>query len=1085
MGNELHIGRRKALALLAYLAVERGAHSRESLAAFLWPEYDHPHALANLRRVLSALKAALGEGWLQIDRATVELTAVPGGDLYLDVDSFQQRLARCGSHAHAPSDVCAECVPLLTEAVELNEDGFLQGLDVPDSAVFEEWQLFQTEALHQQLLGALERLVRWHKQQRNYEEALGHARSWLSLDPLDEVAHSLLMELYAGAGQTSAALRQYQLCERVLAQQAGRKPSELTRQLYESLRSGGGPPESVARGEAAPPQQAYPLTAPPTKIAGLPTPLTSFVGREDDVTCVTGLLERSDVRLITLTGPGGTGKTRLAIRVARSVSARFGCGIAFVSLASVRVPNHVLDAMATALGVVPGGDDGPGRVADGLVASSSLLGAVQDRLRNQEILLLLDNFEHVSEAAPLLTKLLQVSPKLKILVTSRALLGIYGEHSYEVRPLAVPDPSAAGSPEHLGQVEAVQLFVERARAARSDFALTVDNASTVADMCGKLDGLPLAIELAAAHVRLLPLQAISERLFGDPQLLGHGPKDLPTRQLTLKATLDWSYSLLGEAEQQHFRRLGAFVGGFGLEAAQAVAAWDDGADLLGSIARLVDSSLVQSQPGTSDARFSMLETVRAYALTQLAACAEKHETEARHATFFLGLAQEASHSLYRYDAQQVDWLDRLTQERDNLRAALAWATEHDVKIAVSLVVALGRYWELRGAHEEGVNWLTAAARVAEDETQALKGLRAEALYWAGRLMWEVDLSQVAPLLEQSLSLWRSMADAAGMGRCLAQLGYLAWHNRDLTEARALLRRALGHLRRSGDDRGLAQALCHVARVEYDEGNYEAVQAVTQESVELGTLIGSRWYVVEANRIRALAASIKGDRESAECYLSQNLEMAQEAGDILWAAIHMVELGWVAVSQGDTARAKELYERCAALRERLGERPVIGWANLLGGRIAHEAGNDRQALVLMEDALGIGRQRGEEDLIGWALHGLGILALSSGDKAQAKDRFAACLPIGASRSDRALTSVSLVRLAQIALSDGEVSRGARLIGYAQACAEPIMGKTLFLPPRKVVYQVKGALEDSSVAAAYAEGQAMSLEEIIAFVGAGRS
>jgi predicted ATPase/class 3 adenylate cyclase len=404
----------------------------------------------------------------------------------------------------------------------------------------------------------------------------------------------------------------------------------------------------------------------------LPPQLTAFIGRERDVSQVNDLLFQEDIRLLTLTGPGGTGKTRLSLQVAQSLIDRFTDGVFFVSLAAVMDPDQVPEAIMRTLGAhLPATEGAP----------------AEDLMRGRKLLLVLDNFEQVLPAAPYLSHLLSTAPELTLLVTSRATLGLYGEHDFPVRPLSLPDPGAAADLEAAARSEAVALFVERARSVRPDFALTKDNVASVLGICRRLDGLPLAIELAAARIRLMPPKALLTRLSRRLDVLTGGARDLPARQQTLRGALDWSFEALGEPEQVLFARLSVFADGCTLEAAETVAALDKRFDVLDAITSLVNWSLLREQGGAGDEpRFSMLETIREYAADHLEQRGETNAFRGRHAAFFAGLAGAAEAAT---GSRQDALLQPLAAEHGNLRTALAWAVDaEEAGMAAVLASAL-------------------------------------------------------------------------------------------------------------------------------------------------------------------------------------------------------------------------------------------------------------------------------------------------------------------------------------------------------------------------------------------------------------
>ena len=453
------------------------------------------------------------------------------------------------------------CLTALTEAVSLYKDDFLAGFTLSDSPDFDEWQILQAEILHRELIGALSRLVMGYTADGEIGAAIGAAHRWLALDPVDERAHRHLMHLYSWNNQRNQALNQYQECVRILDRELGVPPMEETARLYDHIRTQKDvlPSEGV---KAPLPTMPVKLPTPRHKRNNLPVQLTSFVGRAAELAVVSGELSRPEVHLLTLTGPAGVGKTRLSLEVAALLLDQFVDGVFFVPLAPIRDPVLVGQTIAHTLGV---------RELQGKSPADTL----KEYFRGRQLLLVLDNFEHLTKAAPLITDLLATAPRLKVLVTSRILLHVYGEYLHPILPMQLPRTGRTAQLENLALPEAVQLFVERARAVKPDFSGTRENFRTMVEICTRLDGLPLAIELAAARIRQISPQVMLnqwvEESGGSPlQTLTSGPRDIPARHKTLRNAIAWSYNLLEAREQAIFRQAGVFVGGWTPEAAGEV-----------------------------------------------------------------------------------------------------------------------------------------------------------------------------------------------------------------------------------------------------------------------------------------------------------------------------------------------------------------------------------------------------------------------------------------------------------------------------------------------------------------------------------
>lgn len=619
------------------------------------------------------------------------------------------------------------------------------------------------------------------------------------------------------------------------------------------------------------PPEVPPVTAAGPRRRSLPAQMTSLVGRQQEIAALKALLSRPDVRLLTLTGPSGTGKTRLALAVAETIAHAFADGPAFVPLAPIQEPALVCSAIARALAVHE-------------PARRPLAEQVTDYLRDRELLLLLDNFEHLAAAAPLVAELLAACPRLKALVTSRAVLHLYGEHNVPVPPLRLPVSPA--SPEEADLLalarasEAVELFVARATAARPDFALTAENAGVLIQICRRLDGLPLAMELAAARIRLLPPAALLERLERRLDLLRGGARDLPARQQTLRGAIGWSYDLLDWSEQRLFRRLTVFVGGCTLAAAESVCSSGvtSPPDALEGIAALLDQSLLQQdEPSGGEPRLRILETVREYGLEQLLASGEMAAVQRRYAGYFLALAEEMD-AQWRGPAPHV-WFERLEQERDNLRAALAWSLTEggDKEMGLRLGAALWRFWEIRGHLREGREWL--ARLLALPEAPSYAAARAKALTAAGYLATiQGDIAAAYPLLEASLALARASGGTANLTESLNTFGFAALAAGEYERAARLLEESLACGRESGDETACHVALFNLARVAQALGDYGRAAALHEQSLALKRKQGESWSIALSLSNLGHLAQLRGRPRQAVALFQESLALRQRLGD---------------------------------------------------------------------------------------------------------------------------------------------------------------------------------------------------------------
>jgi predicted ATPase/serine/threonine protein kinase len=641
--------------------------------------------------------------------------------------------------------------------------------------------------------------------------------------------------------------------------------------------------------------------------ANIPVQRTGFVGREKEVTAATELLLSKDVRLVTVTGPGGIGKTRLAVEVASGLAESFPGGIHFVPLSSLCDPGLITSVIVQTLGIREAGGQSPFEI---------LKKNLQDSLR-APMLFVLDNFEHLMDAAPTVAELLVMGPNLKILVTSRAALHVYGEHEFPVPALAVPDSKSIPSLEVLAQFPAVALFVQRAAAAKPDFKLNRENAPAVIEICARLDGLPLAIELAAARVKVLSPSALLARLASRLQLLTGGSRDLPQRQQTLRAAIDWSYDLLSAAEQKLFRRLAVFVGGCTLEGAEAACDTnsDLDLDLLDGMASMVDKSLAQqAEQATGESRFVLLETIREYALEKLEASGEKAVTKRAHAAYCLVLAEEGATE--QGSAETAVWLERFALEHNNFRAALGWLTETgDAEWGLRLGTALFRFWETREYLAEGRDSLGKLLRM--EGAAAPTKARARALFAAGVLTGEQgDYASAIGLIRESRDIARKLHDNQGVAVSLNALGVLARDQGDVAAARSLFEESLAVWRDVGDLKAVARSLSNLANVVKLQSDYSRARSLYDECLSIFRGLGDRTGVAWSLNYQGDAARDQGDSAAARTLYERALAIFYELGDRWGIAGTLADLGNLAREQGDFATAQSLYRESLKIFQEL-------------------------------------------------------------------------------------------------------------------------------------------------------------------------
>jgi predicted ATPase/class 3 adenylate cyclase len=692
------------------------------------------------------------------------------------------------------------------------------------------------------------------------------------------------------------------------------------------------------------PAEFPPLKAAPAAPTQLPVQLTSFVGRAREIEDVQRLL--SEERLLTLTGPSGSGKTRLAVQAAGQVSEQFPDGVFFVALASIRDAGLVPAAIAQALGIPE-------------TAGQSIVESIQDTLQGKTILLVLDNFEQVIAVAPLVADVLMACTGVKMLVTSREALRIRGEREYPVPPLALPDLTHLPPLDALTQVAAVQLFLQRAVAVRPDFKLTPETAPAVAEICHRLDGLPLAIELAAARIKLLAPPALLARLQHRLEFLTGGARDLPARQQTLRDAIAWSYDLLGEDERTLFRRLSVFVGGGSIHAVEAVAADPSTqAPLLDLLGSLVDKSLLNQVEGvTGDSRLGMLETLREFGLEQLQASGEEDAVRRRHAEFFLALAEQAETKLA--SAGQIQWVQQMEQEHDNLRAAFEWSqtVAGATELSLRFAAALGLFWEARGYISEGRERLSA--------------------------------------LLQTLPAVGAGQRPAAHARVLARAAELAYRQSDFSATTAFAEESLAIYRAVGDQPGIASTLVKLGNAAEEMGAYAAAAGFLEEALRTWRDLGDRHGVARALISLGWAALRTGDFPLARSRLEEAFAISRQLNDVRSMGFELAGLGEVALRQGDVRRASQLVEESLELRKRLGHQWGIGVSLGILGWIAMREGHWQAALLRFDESLEIRQAIGDQSGCAWCVEHLAEVALAQGQPEKAVRLFGAGAALRAS------------------------------------------------------------------------------------------
>lgn len=838
-------------------------------------------------------------------------------------------------------------------------------------------------------------------------------------------------------------------------------------------------PDDRTQIEAAVARRRGPAASPHTY--SLPAELTPLIGREREEAQAVHVLRWDAVRLLTLTGPGGVGKTRLAVRVAHRVADDFGDGVVFVPLAPIADAALVPLSLAASLRLREQGGQG---IEDILVS----------HLRSQQCLLVLDNFEHVIEAAAFIARLLASCPDVTALVTSRAPLHVQGERKMDVPPLAVPAPSDLRLPERATRYPSVVLFVERARSVKPDFEATEHSLPFITEICRTLDGLPLAIELAAARANVLPPDMLLRRLDRRLQLLRGGRRDLPPRQQTMRDTIAWSHDLLDAAEQTLFRRLSVFPGGCTLDAAEAVcqAVGHLELDTLDGLGSLLDKSLltVREQEGPAEARqprFGMLETVREFAHDQLLSSSEAEAVHREHARYFLSLSQEARPK--QNEPDQSTWLERLEQEHDNLRAALHTAHQFDdLGLGLQLVGALWPFWLAHSHFKEAKEWLDRFLPRAEPAGVS-PSIRAHALYAAGTLANVHSGNELAiSLLREALALARLSGDDRCTAAILDQLGGTEGARGNYAESEQLLDESVAIYCGLDDRRGLCTALTDRAGIARYQGEYELATALYQEALNLSRAIGDTRIVAYAlARLGNLAADQGRPSRSLPLY-EEALALRRQARDTFGIADVLYRLGSASADLGDYAGAMVRHAESLELFRSLGNKYGVAYVLLNQTEATIGTGDLEEAKALAAQALMLFQELGDRRCIAMVLMQMGDVAREQHDYQQALAYYRESLMLHWTLNVRPEVARCLECMTRLACAQGQGERAARLHGAAGVLREAL--DAAIPPANRVKYDqdlsvVRGQLDDQVFAAAEAEGQAMSLEQVVEYALGGPS
>lgn len=888
-GKALDLQYRKNLALVAYLAMMGGTHSRETLITLLWPDAEPARARADLRRNLSLLKKALAGNWLVVEGDVIAADSAP--DLWLDVAEFHRLLTACTQHGHRQGEVCPLCIPLLEDAVALYHQDFMAGFTLVDSAEFDEWQLFQSENLRYELSSALERLVRALSAAGEYERAIHQAQRWLSLDFLHEPAWRWLIQLHAWCGNRTAALHQYRECERVLKRELGLAPEGETSCLFQAIQKGQ-PPPSPPSFAKPPPRHNIPIQSKP------------FLGRADLQTQVEDRIRDPNCRLVTLVGPGGCGKTRLALEVGLRQLDTFEHGVYFIPLAPLQTVETITPTIAREIGI-------------SFSSGQDLFHQLLDYLRQKQILLILDNFEHLLEGVGLIGNMLGGAPRLKILVTSRVGLEMQAEQLFSLEGLEYPTIDT--SPD-AGDYDAVRLFVHHARRLDPGLVLQTESWRYIARICRFVEGLPLAILLAASWVKLLSLAEIAEQIEKGLDFLDADFSDLPKRQRSMRATCDYSWNLLTHGEQHVLQAFSVFRAGFTPQAAEQVVGVN-----FRHLRGFVNKSLLYR---TSTGRYEMHELLRQYTAEKLAEAPEiLSQYRERHAAFFAAALNRWSTEIK--GPHQKAAYNAVMPELDNLRAAVNWAISNpSIEFFAQIVEGICWFPGFLFSNQEALAICSAAVNVLPKldapspealalHTRVLARLLAGLSYLAGICG---NRSKALDACQEAITLLNSPVlkdQDTRLERATALLFGTLWVLSPREEVLARFKESLALFQEIGERWWAAMTQAYLGKVMADWSSYELGRQYLEASLDTQRSLGDQLAIGYTLRWLSTLKWIHGSLEESEQLANENLKISQEHSTQVSVGIGLSSLGGAIIPQGRFEESHQLLEKSLLILGDLG------------------------------------------------------------------------------------------------------------------------------------------------------------------------
>lgn len=1087
-GGPIDISRRKAVALLAYLAVTRQPHSRETLAALFWPEVEASRAYAYLRTTLWTLNKTLGADWIEAGHETVALH--PGGNLRLDVQRFRALLDG------APAGDLEQRAARFSEAAALYQDDFMAGFTLPDSPAFDEWQFFEREDLRRRFGTLLDDLVNDLVLLGRFDAAIPAAQRRLALDTLHEPAHRQLVRLYAWAGQWTAALRQVQQCLSILRQELGIGPDAETQALFDAVQER----RVLDAPVSAPAAHAPAGTNPAPAWSHLPAQSTPLVARERELREIAALIADPACRLLTLVGQGGIGKTRLALQAAADIEGHYADGAYFVPLAPVNTAEYLIPALADALQFSTFRESDP---------KLQLL----CYLNEKHTLLVMDNFEHLIDGAGLLTEILTSAPQVKILVTSRERLQLQEEWVYEIHGLAYPDD--AGSPplsDPIHEYGAVQLFLQSGRRAQPDFTLTEENTAAVRRICQLVEGMPLGLLLAGAWLPMLAPREIVQEIEHSLDFLSTSLRSLPERHRSIRAVFESSWERLTPDEQTALCKLSVFRGGFWREAAQTVAE-----AALPTLLALVNKSLLHRE---AEGCYSIHELLRQFAQEKLEAVPEvRDQAHDRYTRYYAAFMREREPALK--GKAQVQALNEIEADIDNIR--LAWMLaigRRSPAISGDLLQGLALFYMMRSRLQESSEMFVGTARYLETlddlsgEEQillayvktnlalALQGLdqtaEPAALYQevlpvlspleskeagfalimlGGLNIWPIEDFQAAESLAyKALAIFEAQQDQWGIAHALRLLGDAAHHAIHYERSRPIYEQSLAISRTLGDLWGEEGSLNMLGEVAYTLGDYPETERLYRESLALAEIIGDRYNVLWCMDRIANALARQGQYQAARFLALQQIDLARELGKRGHLGYGLMGLAEIETAERNYERALRYCDQSLEAFKETGSLEGPGWMYIAHCQIALDMGQAGEIERLARPALAIFDKSRSPWGRSAALYFLGEAARLRGEIPAAGDNLRQAVRLATQSKSIMLLVRYLAGFGALFAQIGQPERAVELLGLV--VQHPATWQMVRERALEQLAGLRSELPPDLLAAAQSRGAARPVEEVIA-------